>query len=129
MAANLVTFRAAGIQSCAVPFPPKPDANRRKTSSSPNWWSPLFGWASEPDYIESDPSEHKKESGSESDPESKPLRSRFAPGCFTEEKAKQLRMLTRGSSSFHDVMYHSAIASRLASDFKKRSDLQTSDDR
>nr|GEX43528.1 hypothetical protein [Tanacetum cinerariifolium] len=38
--------------------------------------------------------------------------------CFTEEKAKQLRMKTVEMSNFHDVMYHSAIASRLASDIE-----------
>ncbi|KAI3512652.1 hypothetical protein L1887_19970 [Cichorium endivia] len=37
-------------------------------------------------------------------------------GCFTEEKAKQLRMKTVETVNFHDMMYHSAIASRLASD-------------
>ena len=50
--------------------------------------------------------------------------SRFSPGCFTEEKAKQLRMMTK-DTSFHDVMYHSAIASRLASDFKLQSESES----
>ncbi|PWA57606.1 hypothetical protein CTI12_AA405630 [Artemisia annua] len=45
---------------------------------------------------------------------------KFAPGCFTEEKAKQLRMKTVEMSNFHDIMYHSAIASRLASDVTRR---------
>ncbi|KAJ9146514.1 hypothetical protein P3X46_028769 [Hevea brasiliensis] len=66
--------------------------------------------------------QYKKEGRWESDLEPKSARSRFAPGCFTEEKAKQLRMLTTDMSSFHDAMYHSVIASRLASDFKNRSD-------
>ncbi|CAN1159388.1 hypothetical protein LINPERPRIM_LOCUS20486, partial [Linum perenne] len=48
-------------------------------------------------------------------------RSRFSTGCFTTEKAKQLRMMTYDSSSHHDVIYHSAIAARLASDFKHSS--------
>ncbi|KAJ6394436.1 hypothetical protein OIU77_023614 [Salix suchowensis] len=43
-------------------------------------------------------------------------RSRFALGSFTEEKAKQLRRKTLEGSTFHDIMYHSAIASRLALD-------------
>ena len=46
-------------------------------------------------------------------------RTRFSRGCFTEEKAKQLRKKMMESSAFHDVMYHSAIASRLASDISE----------
>lgn len=94
----------------------KTDASGRKSSSSSNWWSPLFGWSGEPDYVDTD--DHKT---LEADPHPKPARSRFAPGAFTEEKAKQLRRLTTETSSFHDVMYHSAIASRLASDFSDMS--------
>ncbi|XP_050222766.1 uncharacterized protein LOC126672856 [Mercurialis annua] len=105
------------------------EKNRRRSSSgstSSNWWAPLFGISSEPDYIGSaDNVSLKKEAGSDSDLEPKPSRSsyRFTPGCFTEEKAKQLRLLTTDTSSFHDVMYHSAIASRLATDIKRRSDV------
>lgn len=40
--------------------------------------------------------------------------------CLTEEKAKQLRMKIAEASTFHEVMYHSAIASRLASDVSGR---------
>lgn len=43
--------------------------------------------------------------------------SRFSIGCFTEEKARQLRIMTTKGNSFREGMYHSAIASRLASDF------------
>lgn len=43
-------------------------------------------------------------------------RTLVAVGCFTEEKAKQLRRKTAEGYAFHDVMYHSAIASRLATD-------------
>lgn len=58
-----------------------------------------------------------KESGlSGSDQEPGRPRSRFALGSFTEEKAKQLRRKTLEGSTFHDIMYHSAIASRLALD-------------
>jgi hypothetical protein len=46
----------------------------------------------------------------------------YAPGCFTEEKARQLRMKTMETELFHDALYHSAIASCLASDFSDRSD-------
>ncbi|KAH7572355.1 hypothetical protein ACOSP7_015494 [Xanthoceras sorbifolium] len=114
MATNLLSFRSAGIQACASSGHRKPDSGRRKSVSS-NWWTPLFGWSSEPDYINSDHLE------SEPDPDAKSARScRFVPGCFTEEKAKQLRMMTK-ETSFHEAMYHSAIASRLATDFKERS--------
>jgi hypothetical protein len=34
---------------------------------------------------------------------------------LTQEKARQLRMRMMETQSFHDAMYHSAIASRLAS--------------
>ncbi|KAI4325269.1 hypothetical protein MLD38_030683 [Melastoma candidum] len=37
-------------------------------------------------------------------------------GRFTEEKARELRLKTADCYNFHDAMYHSAIASRLASD-------------
>ncbi|THU52344.1 hypothetical protein C4D60_Mb10t03030 [Musa balbisiana] len=40
--------------------------------------------------------------------------------AFTEEKARELRMRTMETEAFHDVMYHSAIASRLASDLPRR---------
>lgn len=120
MATNILTFRPAGVQVYATSSGHRnPDGNRRKNASS-NWWSPLFGWSSEADYIDS---ESKPENRSESNLDAKSSRSsRFAPGCFTEEKAKQLRMMTKETASFHDAMYHSAIASRLASDFKFRSD-------
>uniref|UniRef100_A0A0E0BXV9 Uncharacterized protein n=1 Tax=Oryza meridionalis TaxID=40149 RepID=A0A0E0BXV9_9ORYZ len=36
-------------------------------------------------------------------------------GVLTEEKARQLRARMMETESFHDCMYHSAIASRLAS--------------
>ncbi|OMO73129.1 hypothetical protein CCACVL1_17451 [Corchorus capsularis] len=128
MATNLLTFRPTGIQACAIPGHLKPDPNRRKSTSAPssaNWWGPLFGWSSEPDYIDSDKkteAKEKREGESETDLGPKQSsRSKFQ-GCFTEEKAKQLRMMTSNGSAFHDVMYHSAIASRLASDFKNRSD-------
>lgn len=106
------------IQACAGSGHRIPDPDRRKNSSSTNWWTPLFGISSEPDYIDSD----NKAPKSESDPAAKASKLRFSGG-LTEEKAKQLRLMTVGTESFHDTMYHSAIASRLASDFKARSDL------
>ncbi|OVA00506.1 hypothetical protein BVC80_9089g103 [Macleaya cordata] len=118
MASTLISFRPTGIQACASSGSRKPDTNRRKTQSS-NWWTPLFGWTSDPDYIERNDVSEKPKARSNVDSES---RSRFMPGCFTEEKAKQLRMKTMESATFHDIMYHSAIASRLASDLPIRSD-------
>ncbi|XP_038880363.1 uncharacterized protein LOC120072011 [Benincasa hispida] len=125
MATNLLTFPPAGIRACAASADRRSDHNRRKTSSSSNWWAPVFGWSSEPDYIDSaNKAEPQDLAGgvSKSDPETKSVRARFSPGCFTEAKARQLRMMTTETESFHDVMYHSAIASRLASDFKTRAD-------
>ncbi|KAJ9190087.1 hypothetical protein P3X46_001319 [Hevea brasiliensis] len=105
----------------------KPDQNRRTASST--WWAPLFGWTSDPDYVNSisstGPSDIDGSDGqsakSKFDSELDRRRTRFALGCFTEEKARQLRKKTMESSSFHDIMYHSAIASRLASDTSGRS--------
>ena len=119
MASTVISIRTVGIQACAGSGNHIPDLNRRKTSSS-NWWTPLFNWSSNPDYIDSDKKSPNPQS--ESDPASKHSKLCFAGG-LTEEKAKQLRMMTVGTKSFHDIMYHSAIASRMASDFKARSDL------
>ncbi|KAF4367112.1 hypothetical protein CsatB_011513 [Cannabis sativa] len=123
MATNILHFRPSIIVARAFPDS-NSDQARRKTASA-NWWTPLFDLSSEPDYIDTGAGTERKdktEFRSESVSESKILRSKFAPGCFTEDKAKRLRMLTKESESFHDVMYHSAIASRLASDFNKVSD-------
>ncbi|XP_031488500.1 uncharacterized protein LOC116256305 [Nymphaea colorata] len=96
------------------------------SSSTSNWLSTIFGWPSEPDYIdggdpkseENQPPPRSAGGGEENELASRRSgSSRFTPGCFTEEKAKQLRMKTMETSAFHDVMYHSAIAARLASSF------------
>ncbi|KAH6803123.1 hypothetical protein C2S51_034569 [Perilla frutescens var. frutescens] len=84
-------------------------------NKSPKWWAPLFGFASEPDYINPGDKKSKPAEG-----DWKPAKTRFAPGSFTEKKAKQFRRMTCDASSFHETMYHSAIASRLASDFSDR---------
>ncbi|XP_047314369.1 uncharacterized protein LOC124918208 [Impatiens glandulifera] len=96
----------------------KSNQNRNKApSSSTNssrWWFPVFGWTAA-----ADPSNKiNNEESVGNDSEAADLSgSRFPPlGCFTEKKAKQLRRKTVEIASFHDVMYHSAIASRLASD-------------
>lgn len=119
MASNLLHFRPAVIGACAQ----RADQDRRKNPSSSNQWIPLFGWSSEPDYIDSTSKTHCQEKTlgvSESGSNPKALSTRYAPGCFTEEKAKQLRMMTMETEAFHDAMYHSTIASRLASDFRNR---------
>nr|GMC95630.1 uncharacterized protein LOC109155912 [Ipomoea batatas] len=111
MATSMLPLRPPIVTARAGSGNRKTDASSRKSSSSSNWWSPLFGLSGEPDYLRT------VESKTYPDPDPKQARTRFSPGAFTEEKAKQLRRLTMVTSSFHDVMYHSAIASRLASDF------------
>ncbi|XP_023514525.1 uncharacterized protein LOC111778781 [Cucurbita pepo subsp. pepo] len=116
MATNLPVFHVAPIRASSSG---KSEPNRRK-AAAPKWWSPIFGWSSEPDYIGSSAADQLVQNA---DPEldgGRP-KSKFLPGCFTEEKAKLLRMKTLESSTFHDIMYHSAIASRLASDLSDRS--------
>ncbi|XP_018852988.1 uncharacterized protein LOC108979976 [Juglans regia] len=122
---SLITFRPTGIRACANSGHGRSDLDSRKSASSPNWWTPIFNWSAEPDYIDSGSNElvhDASEKPKRSSDSSKSSRPRFAPGSFTEEKARQLRMMTKETKSFHDAMYHSAIASRLASEFKNRSD-------
>ncbi|CAH8390615.1 unnamed protein product [Eruca vesicaria subsp. sativa] len=117
----------ASIICCSAPFMIRassgsmknPDSNRKKSVS---WWAPLFGIPSDPDYlniesstlepnpVQIDVSESGQDSGQK-------LRRR---GCLTEEKARELRKKIAQGSTFHEVMYHSAIASRLASDISGR---------
>ncbi|KAF8026774.1 hypothetical protein BT93_F3294 [Corymbia citriodora subsp. variegata] len=100
MSASLPSFKPdLPIRAASSPPPssPKPDPKPAST----NWWAPLFAATAEMPDLEA------RKAGP---------RSRFAPGGFTEEKAKQLRRTTREGSSFHDAMYHSAIATRLAWD-------------
>ncbi|KAI4355708.1 hypothetical protein L6164_004456 [Bauhinia variegata] len=122
MANTLGFFRPTTVRASASSPGRSDPINHRKPASS-NWWSPLFGWSSDPDYIRLTAVSSQKESGT-SKPEPVPVRPRpkFGHGCFTEEKAKKLRKKTAETSTFHDIMYHSAIASRLASDAPKRSD-------
>ncbi|XP_061365091.1 uncharacterized protein LOC133308477 [Gastrolobium bilobum] len=114
--ANTLMFLRPAMGRVSAAAPGKPDPENQKAGSS-IWWAPLFGWSTDPDYLSS--SSLKVSEGS--DPEREPVRprSKFAPGCFTEEKARQLRKKTMETSTFHDIMYHSAIASRLASDASK----------
>ncbi|XP_031108365.1 uncharacterized protein LOC116012828 [Ipomoea triloba] len=120
MATNLLPLRPTVVMACAGSSHRKPDASGRKAGGNSNWWAPVFGFPAEPDYIGAN-SNRKVANKTDPDLDAKPAISRFAPGAFTEDKARQLRKLTTESSSFHDVMYHSAIASRLASDFSDRS--------
>ncbi|KAI4377130.1 hypothetical protein MLD38_014813 [Melastoma candidum] len=126
MASNLLPFTPSPIRAASSDHPNKlPESKRRRNSStsaaqsSSSWWTPLFGWSSDPDYIADGPLHQGKLPEADSSPEKQaPGRSgRFVPGCFTEQKARRLRMMTSEASAFHDTMYHSAIASRLASDF------------
>lgn len=125
MATSFSCFCSAPVQSSVNRV--NPDLNRQKPTSGSSWWTPLFGWSSEPDYIDSGSSSSairtgpvREISGLKSDPETGRCRSKFQPGGFTEDKAKELRRKTMQSSNFHDIMYHSAIASRLASDVSGR---------
>ncbi|KAL6897890.1 hypothetical protein ACP4OV_006849 [Aristida adscensionis] len=69
------------------------------------WWAPLLGWSGRADYLEAPaPVEGKAESAAR----------RAFVGGLTEEKARELRARMLETESFHDAMYHSAIASRLA---------------
>uniref|UniRef100_A0A452Y4M7 Uncharacterized protein n=1 Tax=Aegilops tauschii subsp. strangulata TaxID=200361 RepID=A0A452Y4M7_AEGTS len=66
-------------------------AGRVRAAGAPEggkWWAPLLGWSGRADYMEA-----------------------AAPA---PEKARQLRARMVETESFHDAMYHSAIASRLA---------------
>ncbi|MBA0845916.1 hypothetical protein Goarm_022913 [Gossypium armourianum] len=89
----------------------RPDPSRKNPVSSSSWWTPVFGWSSNPDYLNDSNAGNKSE---------KKPRCRYTLGSFTEEKARQLRKKTMENSSFHDMMYHSAIASRLASDISEK---------
>ncbi|KAF7843290.1 (6-4)DNA photolyase [Senna tora] len=101
---SLMFFRPSTIRASASSIGQPDPANRKQASS--NWWSPLFALSSEPDYI--DPI-------TDSSSETQPVRSgsKFSLGCFTEEKAKQLRMKTVETSTFHDIMFRFLSEVRL----------------
>ena len=76
------------------------------------WWAPLLGWSGRADYIEAAAPAPAMAMAMAAEEEEKAGRS-FVGG-LTEEKARQLRARMVETESFHDAMYHSAIASRLA---------------
>ncbi|CAN8321588.1 unnamed protein product [Cochlearia groenlandica] len=98
-----------------------PVPNRKKPVS---WWAPLFGLSPDPDNLNNIENSSTSldsnpvKTGSGQNPVQK-IRPR---GCLTEEKAKELRKKIAEASTFHEVMYHSAIASRLASEISNRVD-------
>ncbi|KAL5231395.1 hypothetical protein ABZP36_030171 [Zizania latifolia] len=79
--------------------------------SGGKWWAPLLGWSGKADYIEA-AAPVVVEAGE--DVRSEGRRRPFVGGLLTEEKARELRARMVETESFHDAMYHSAIASRLA---------------
>ncbi|KAK8641773.1 hypothetical protein V6N13_011147 [Hibiscus sabdariffa] len=118
MATTLALSLSAPIRASSGSLQ-RPDPSRKKPVSSSSWWAPLFGLSSNPDYLnEGNTGLTSERKPDVQDPDSDPSRSRLrcTTGCFTEEKAKQLRRKTMENAAFHDMMYHSAIASRLASD-------------
>lgn len=74
------------------------------------WWAPLLGWSGKADYLEAP----APAPAVPQDDDAAAARRQFVGG-LTEEKARQLRARMAQTESFHDAMYHSAIASRLAS--------------
>ncbi|KAL0923868.1 hypothetical protein M5K25_004649 [Dendrobium thyrsiflorum] len=118
---SAITFRPAMIQ--AIAGGSRRDRSRRSagTAGGGAWWTPLFGWGAQPDYIDcGDHSLPEKAAATDPAMESRKSSARIFTG-FTEEKAREMRMRMLEIESFHDAMYHSSIASRLASDVRRRS--------
>ncbi|KAF8034434.1 hypothetical protein BT93_C0670 [Corymbia citriodora subsp. variegata] len=123
----------AAASSSSADRNPGPAGRRTPASSNNKWLGPIFGFSSEPSYIDSagggkDACSSRKAdlegSSSSLSAAAKPGRSRPNPIRFTEEKARLLRLITsHHAASLHDAMYHSAIASHLASDFGNQADL------
>ncbi|URE17177.1 hypothetical protein MUK42_10435 [Musa troglodytarum] len=125
MASGLVL---TAIQPAVIRASAADGRGRRKGPAKPaagagggnNWWVPLFGWSAVPDYIDGAGAGAGPGATASAGEEERrrPAGRRFA--AFTEEKARELRMRSMETEAFHDVMYHSAIASRLASDLPRR---------
>jgi hypothetical protein len=106
--ASAVSFAARpSSASAARPRSAAASAGRVRAGQAEGgkWWAPLVGWSGKADYIE--PAMVPVE-------EEKAAAGRSFVGGLTEEKARQLRARMVETESFHDAMYHSAIASRLA---------------
>ena len=101
----------------AVSFPASPAASASsarprasaaaKGGGNGKWWAPLLGWSGKADYLEAPAPAPVPVAQDEA------ARRQFV-GVMTEEKARELRVRMAQTESFHDAMYHSAIASRLA---------------
>ncbi|XP_039164227.1 uncharacterized protein LOC104439168 [Eucalyptus grandis] len=106
----------------------RPTASSSSSSNNSSWLAPIFGFSADPGYIDSagggkvayPRKAGLEESGSSLSAAGRP---RPDPIRFTAEKARLLRLMTSDAASLHDAMYHSAIASRLASDFGNPTDL------
>ena len=114
--------------AASVSFPARPAASAAAASSSSararagvvraaagggeggsgKWWAPLLGWSGKADYLEAPAPVAAAQDGAAA-----AARRQFVGG-LTEEKARELRARMAQTESFHDAMYHSAIASRLA---------------
>jgi hypothetical protein len=100
----------APASPCGVSFPAAAASARprggsvavRAGADGARWWAPLLGWSGRADYLEPAAPARDDEP-----------RRQFVGG-LTEEKARELRARMAATESFHDAMYHSAIASRLA---------------
>ncbi|KAL5221617.1 hypothetical protein ABZP36_026330 [Zizania latifolia] len=84
-------------------------------SGGGKWWAPLLGWSGQPDYIDAQQPASAWAAPEEDGTATPAQRGPRRFGVLTEEKARQLRARMMETESFHDAMYHSAIASRLAS--------------
>ncbi|KAK3140592.1 hypothetical protein QOZ80_5AG0403020 [Eleusine coracana subsp. coracana] len=100
----------------AVTFPARPVVIRPRVAgtrgsararSSGKWWAPLLGWSGRADYLEAPAPVPARDDAAEA-------RKQFVGGLLTEEKARELRARMAETDCFHDAMYHSTIASRLA---------------
>lgn len=124
MASGLVLTSIRPAVACASALDGRGGRRGVPTSraSGNSWWAPLFGWSPEPDYI--DAAAAKKGATAEGDEREKKRQQQAVADrrftAFTEEKAKQLRIRMMETEAFHDAMYHSAIAARLASDVPRR---------
>ncbi|XP_072972250.1 uncharacterized protein [Typha angustifolia] len=97
----------------AVATPTAASANPRKSASPPSgsdpkrpWWGPLFRTV----FRDGSGSAKEADPAAEGDPSAAARRR----AGLTAEKARVLRRETRATATWHDAMYHSAIASRLA---------------